>query len=68
MSFAPTNNTEILVPALGRYWQSVPSLRLLFERPKEATSPNQRTIQILKSNQFKTGDNCRIQISDIGLN
>lgn len=71
--------SEITIPALGKHWKSICSVRLqiqrLFDpsncRATGATSANQmtnaRTIRILKSNQNPTDIQCLVHITDAGI-
>lgn len=73
---------ETMVPALGKFWQSICSTRLLVSRAENADllsarisssgSTNNidlslRTIRIIKCNQLKTGNQCTVNISDSGI-
>lgn len=63
MSLTPPTDNETAVPALGKYWQSICSLRLLIQR----STINQRIIRILKSNHLKSGSKCVVQLTDGGV-
>lgn len=63
---------DTYVPALGKFWESACSTRLLMTRPDsssttEITDLTVRTIRIIKCNQLKTGNECTVNISDIGI-
>lgn len=77
-------SSDTFVPALGKFWQSICSTRLLITRPEDSDlsaakisesssgTPNTsdlslRNIRIIKCNQLKTGYQCTVNISDIGI-
>lgn len=69
-SNSPANlKMEVLTPALGRYWQSVPSTRLYIGRPINASTTPRRTIRILKSTMLKskTDAECEVTITNAGI-
>lgn len=72
------------VPALGKFWQSICSTRLLITRSDsndlssarisgessgatDISDLSLRIIRIIKCNQLKTGNQCMVNISDIGI-
>lgn len=78
------DTSDHFVPALGKFWQSICSTRLLITRSDSndlsaarmtgegsgTTSIGDlslRTIRIIKCNQLKTGNQCMVNISDIGI-
>lgn len=91
LSSSSTNSTQLSLsiskpsqtkytPALGKYWHSICSTRLLINATSneiantqryavDASHKNttQRFIHIVKSNQYKTGSNCSVEITDIGI-
>lgn len=68
-----SSNNDTHVPALGRYWQSICSLRLLIKRSNDpklidsTASSQQRIIRIIKTNQLKTDNFCMVSLSDSGF-
>lgn len=70
---------EITVPALGKHWKSICTLRLQVQRPVEASnsndetfvamtqSTNERTIRVLKSNQNLLKTCCVVHITNAGI-
>lgn len=67
----PTNDK--VIPALGKYWHSMCSLRLLLLKQSNGTAVGatpitnkmERIVRIIKSNQLKTDNCCHINLSDI---
>lgn len=76
-SSPPTSNSiEVTKPALGKYWQSVPSTRLLIAKTDDnellseqqiANNSSIRTIRIIKSTIFKTNNECIVTITNSGM-
>ncbi|XP_037951856.1 DNA repair protein RAD51 homolog 4 [Teleopsis dalmanni] len=57
-----------IVPALGRYWSSVPHLRLCIKSNEKKIEPVcKRTIAVLKNCYGPTGGNCNVSITDAGV-
>lgn len=78
-ALTPTPPTEINVPALGKHWKQICSLRLQLQKPFNVTnsnasiawqttsSLNERTVRIIKSNQHPIDDCCVVRITDAGI-
>lgn len=76
-----TNRTakEINVPALGKHWKTICSIRLQMQKVKSTSTatveagmaitkkPNERIIRILKSNQHAANGCCVVHIKDTGI-
>lgn len=72
--------SEIVVPALGKHWKTICPLRLQIQKRYNATNPNvhasgsaiinstnERTIRILKSNQYPVDTSCVVEITNSGI-
>ncbi|XP_055316417.1 DNA repair protein RAD51 homolog 4-like [Sitodiplosis mosellana] len=69
--------TSALLPALGKHWNSICSLRLRIERKLDSTNSksiftttepsNERIIRILKSNQNQTDIHCMVHLTNTGI-
>lgn len=71
---------EMTIPALGKHWKSICALRLRIQKQCEITNANshtihgaiikttnERTIRILKSNQYPLDTNCTVHITNSGI-
>lgn len=67
---------ETTMPALGKHWTTICSLRLQIERQHDATNgnnplnaveTNKRTIRILKGNQMHVNADCLVHLTDAGV-
>lgn len=72
---------EMHVPALGKHWTDMCSIRLQMNKPKAISTTsaststkeaitkqrNERTIRILKSNQHPVNACCVVHIKDAGM-
>lgn len=65
MQFDPLLYKQSITPGLGKYWQTVPSTRLLFRIDKEDFESI--NVKVMKSINCKSDTSCTVQITAKGI-
>lgn len=78
MDHSIANKSYNATPALGKFWRSICSMRLLINKlninnngqcsqSQDNEKRIERSIRILKCNQLKCGTQCFVKITDSGI-
>lgn len=76
-----TDDSKIILPAMGKYWQSIPAIRLHITKWGDRSNSTQlsgsigtsqfnngaRTIIIIKSTMTRTNIDCSVTITNAGI-
>jgi hypothetical protein len=62
------NDKMMLIPAMGKYWRSIPAVRILMTSVRTDTEiTNVKQLEIIKSEYYKTGLTALIKITNQGV-